>query len=817
MKRVIRATTNPNPSGREKRNAALARRIGAEGIVLLENDGTLPLRDKEIALYGFGARHTCYGGTGSGENHPRYRVNVEEGLESAGYVITTKGWLDDFDASYHDAYNTWHKNLVEGLKKCKKLEQMDYASANPFIPPLGRDISLSDKKASHTENAVYVLTRQAGEGADRRTEKGDYYICDRELAQLEQLCGLYDHVVLLLNICGVMDLSFMKRLKLAAVVLTLQGGMEAGNSVADVLSGKVNPCGKLTDTWAERYEDYPCHDTYSYRSGNAREEDYTEGIFVGYRWFDVNGIVPRYPFGYGLSYTAFEIRYVDVAVDGSQVVCRAAVRNRGDIPGREVVQLYLSAPDGHLKKERQVLVSFNKTEILKHGEEQEIELPFDLHDCSSYDQERSVHILEKGDYVLRLGDNSRNAQAVIALSLDREVITEKHVAVCPVRKQISVYQPEAGRMELPDLQKVIVDADSIPVVEHCYPELKPLRDCIVEGIVGELSIKEKCKLLVGASYLGPVYNTVFGAGGNTTSAFLKKGIPNMPMTDGPQGINVTPKSLKPKQNILVPPALPEALNYGLVGWFSNLTIPKENTRSTVYYQYGTAWPGETVAAQTWDTELLYEQGRAIGEEMEEFGVVYWLGPAINLHRNPLCGRNYEYYGEDPLLTGKLAAAVTKGVQSHKGCYATLKHFACNNLETERNQSSSNLEERTLREIYLKGFQIAVQEGHAKGIMASYNKVNGTYLPNNSDLLIKVLRNEWGFDGVVMTDWFAAGHDESRAELSCKYGCDLVMPGMPTEVNRILQALKKGDITEADIEKSVRRVIKSAIESCVADS
>lgn len=272
MKRIIRATTNPAISEREKRNAALARKIGAEGIVLLENDGTLPLKEKKAALYGFGARHTAFGGTGSGENRPRYRVTIEEGLLNAGFTVTTRSWLDDFDRSYLSAYETWHAELTEGLKKCKKLEQMDYASAHPFMPPFGRDITEADRAASDTDTALYVLTRQAGEGADRKTEAGDYFILKEELAQLRQLCRLYENVVLLLNISGVMDLGFLDELRLSAVVLLLQGGMEAGNAAADVLSGKVDPSGRLTDTWAKRYEDYPCHDTYSYRSGNAREE-----------------------------------------------------------------------------------------------------------------------------------------------------------------------------------------------------------------------------------------------------------------------------------------------------------------------------------------------------------------------------------------------------------------------------------------------------------------------------------------------------------------------------------------------------------------
>ncbi|MDE7159181.1 MAG: glycoside hydrolase family 3 C-terminal domain-containing protein, partial [Clostridiales bacterium] len=250
MKRIILATTDPAPSDREKRNALLARTIGADGIVLLENDGVLPLKTNRVALYGLGARHTAFGGTGSGENRPRYRVTIEEGLNNAGFEILTKDWLDGLDREYDFAKKAWRKQLTKGLKKCKKTAQMDYASAHPFLPPLGGKIEKAD-----TDTALYVLTRQAGEGFDRQLTKGDYYIREEELGQLKTLCALYPKTVLVLNAGGVIDLSFTKELSLSAILLVSLGGMEAGNAAADVLSGKVSPSGRLAATWAERYED----------------------------------------------------------------------------------------------------------------------------------------------------------------------------------------------------------------------------------------------------------------------------------------------------------------------------------------------------------------------------------------------------------------------------------------------------------------------------------------------------------------------------------------------------------------------------------
>ena len=793
MKRVIRATTNPAVTEREKRNALLARKIGAEGIVLLENNGALPLKRNKVALYGLGARHTAFGGTGSGENRPRYRVTVEEGLKNEGYFVATKAWLNALDTAYETARKAWRKQFIKGMKKHKKTEQMDYASAHSFLPPLGPEIVKED-----TDTALYVLTRQAGEGSDRTTQAGDYYIRPEELEQLKTLCALYPETVLILNVSGVVDLSFTKELSLSAILLVLQGGMEAGNAIADVLSGKVTPSGRLASTWAERYEDYPSYDTYSYMDGNPREEDYFENVFVGYRYFHAKNVKARYPFGYGLSYTRFQQTVKQITVTKDEVTCRVSVENIGGCAGKEVVQIYLSAPNGKLLKEKVSLAGFAKTKLLQPAESEETQVIFSLSDFASYDEESASFLLEQGDYVVYLGRNAEDLTAIGMLALNQTVTTERCKNVCPLNKEINFFAPDMKR-EVPDLERIAINADEIECTVHSYPKPAP-----PESEEVKLSVNEKIKLLVGTSYIGGARNTVFGAAGYTTSAFFKRGIPNMPMTDGPQGLNVKPVSKKPKQNLINFPAIPEDMRYGLMGLLAG-----RDRKEGAYYQYATAFPSEMLCAQTWDTQLIKEEGRAVGEEMVELGIVYFLAPAMNIQRNPLCGRNYEYYSEDPLLTGKIAAAITLGVQEHTGRYATLKHYACNNLETERNRSSSNLNERTLREIYLKAFKIAVREGNAKSVMASYNKINGKYVCNSYELLTDVLRNEFGFDGVVMTDWLAAGHDDSYVEACAPAGCDLVMPGFPGEVKKIKRAHKKGAITKEQIEVAAHRIIKAA--------
>lgn len=846
VKHIIRATTNPEITERENNNMVLARKIGAEGMVLLENDGSLPVHinagnsSRKVALYGFGARHTGFGGTGSGENHPRVKVNIEEGLIAAGLMISSTAWLDDFDREYASEHQKWKDNLTEEMKNVPRMKQMDYASARPFQPPFGRPITEEDVRKSDTDTAVYVLTRQAGEGADRKEEEGDWYIRSEEKEHLQFLSAHYAHVILILNIGGLIDLGFLDEIHIGAVLYAMQGGMEMGNSVADILTGKVNPSGRLTDTWAMKYEDYPCWDTYSYRSGDSHIEEYREGIYVGYRWFDAKGIRPRYPFGYGLGYTDFKVSVKSTRFVGGIFSTDFMVRNVGHqteaflsgtraadtkmtddsraagYPGKEVVQVYLSAPQGRLSKEVKSLAGFVKTTELRPGESTMVTVSFALRDFASFDEENSCFILEKGDYLVQYGTVSDQLTPAACLHLEEDIVTEEVEHICPVKDAFEKETiPALPSPAIPaGLVTFEVRNEDIPTQRHTYKAPATAHNDRLDRAMKKVKKKDLMKFLVGTSYFGSVQNIVFGAGGRSWSGYAGKGIPDMPMSDGPQGLNLLPRNLKPKQYFVTMPALPETLNFGRVRAFSSLTEAKENDTRKIYYQYCTAWPCETIVAQTWDRDLEERQGDAVAKEMEELGVVFWLAPAMNIHRNPLCGRNYEYYSEDPLVSGETAAAVTKGVQAHEGCYVTLKHFCCNNLECDRNMSDSRIDERPLREIYLRGFRIAVEKAQAKGIMASYNLVNGTYVANNYDLLTRVLRNEWGFDGLVMTDWFATGHDDAKDELCVSAGCDMIMPGVPPVNRRLKKALEEGIITEEQIEHNARNVINAAVHACV---
>ena len=807
MKPIFYASGSPEILEREIAHCNLARRICAEGIVLLENNGILPLKTDKVALYGAGARHTAFGGTGSGENNPRYNTTPEEGLIAAGINITTESWLSEYDILFDKEYSEYKTHLSKAMKKVPLMEHMDYAADNPFILPAGTPITADTKSDSNV--AIFILTRQAGEGADRKDRPGDYYLTDDEKALLESITKNYKDTVLVLNVGAVIDLSFLDEMNFSAVVLLMQGGMETGNGLADVLTGKVNPSGRLADTWGYRYEDYPSADTFSERNPDTYQEDYREGIFVGYRWFDKKNIKPRYSFGYGLSYTSFNTEYKDTSVNGSVVAVTASVTNNGKVSGKEIVMLYLSCPEGKLIRENRMLAAFTKTELLDPGTSANVELRFDLKDFAGFDNETHSFILEKGSYCLSISDSP-----VSVIELDRDVTTEVTKPMFRSDRRIDHISYENCEKDYSSLPRFTLDSSAFTTTTHDYSVPKFESDKNIDEIVSRLSVKDMAKLLVGRTYQGPYRHRVFGAVGYTTSKLFNKGIDAMPMADGPQGINLTRVSTKPKHNFFAIPTMPESLRIThKISKVGTASGPKSN--KNLYYQFCTSWPCETLVAQTWDPELARLQGDAIGIEMLEYGVVFWLAPAVNIHRNPLCGRNYEYYSEDPLLTGKIASAAISGVQSHKGCYATIKHFAANNLETKRNKSSSNLDERTLREIYLKAFRIAVAEADVKSVMCSYNKINGVYTALSYDLETDILRNEWGFDGIVMTDWFATGHDESLDELCCKAGTDLIMPGTPFITSKIMKAYHKGLISREDIERSARRIIKLALGSHLA--
>lgn len=817
MELLTKASYSGEVTQREKENLQVAYEAACEGMVLLKNDGILPLQTKKVALYGPGASMTIKGGTGSGEVNERHSVTILEGMENRGFTITTKAWIEKFETMYRQAeaaYKEEKKKRVN-IFKMESIMQMLFDN---FRAPVGLPITEADVSASDTDTAIYVISRQAGEGGDRKAEKGDYYLTDEETEAIRFCAEKYEKFLLVINCGSAMDMGFAEEIPgINAILYISQLGTEGGNAFADLISGVVTPSGKLADTWARNYSDIPFADQFSYLNGNLKEEFYREGIYVGYRYFDTFGIQPAYPFGFGLSHTDFEIRSAGVGLEGSEVTVKAEVTNKGiTYSGKEVVQLYLSAPVGKLHKEYQALAAFGKTDVLAPGAVQSLELTFDLKNMASYREETGEYVLEEGSYLLRLGNSSRNAVVIGEIDLEREIVVSRHAHICPVQAPIHDLQaperiPERAGPGLPRLQ---LDPDAIETVVYSYGDPAVCGDPRVKKFLDTLKPEEMAEIVVGIGMFGG--ETRFnlpGSVGNTTSKFWDRGLANVTLCDGPAGLRIQKRSGVDRKGKVKPIDMALSIFDAFPGFVKKMMVA-DPEKDTVLYQYTTAFPVASALAQTWNTDLLYRVGDAIHREMKEYGCTYWLAPAINIHRNPLCGRNFEYFSEDPRLTGLMAAAITRGVQQEEGYYVTVKHYACNNQEDNRNFVSSNLNERALREIYLKGFEICVREGSAKAIMTSYNRVNGVYAPNSHDLCTKALRNEWGFDGVVMTDWFSTNKGQADNGLALKAGNDLIMPGGGNFKKAILASLKKGEISMEDLRRCCGNVIKSILNSAI---
>ena len=769
MKFQLLGASSPEESVRERAHRAIAREAAAEGIVLLENNGVLPMQPQKIALYGAGSRMTVKGGSGSGDVHERYSVTIEEGLKNAGFAFPTTLWMDRFQEKYEADIAAWRQGLEKQVQKYSPVQTMQmfiFIGEHPMPYPACTPV-LADELTDETDTAIYVLSRQAGEGKDRRVEKGDYLLSNVETESLRLLRKHYKKLMLILNCGGVMDLSILDEIPMDAVLFFGQGGMEGGNALADILTGKTCPSGCLTDTWAIRYDDYPSADTFSHRNGDLENEEYAEDIYVGYRWFDKQGVKPRYPFGYGLSYTDFSVEVNSVTQSGVELT----VTNTGGSSGKKVLQIYVSKPEGAVEHEVRALVGFAKTKCLGPGQRQTLSIPFRLEDIASFDESRSAFVLEAGEYRVKLNDTAAGSFCVEA---ERVLETVESIGT------------KSGK----------------PVSQTVSPK--------AAAVLKQLGDRDKIRLVVGGGYDIRCYNNVMGAAGRTCTKLLKKGIPNIAMSDGPAGLNVNQLSTLTRNAVpRYPEGLPKDWQWG---WLAkaNPFLRKIPGKGKTVYRYMTAWPSETVQAQTWNTELLEEIGKAVGREMLEIGVSVWLAPGLNIHRNPLCGRNFEYYSEDPVVSGKMAAAVTRGVQSVGGVGVSQKHFCCNNQEDNRMEVSANVSQRALREIYLRAFRIAVTEGKPWTVMSSYNRVNGKHVCNTYDLLTRVLRQEWGFEGLVMSDWNAT-EQCSYAE-AINAGNDLIMPGTAAISKKLEEELKTGRLNREALNISAGRVLELVFKS-----
>lgn len=776
-----------------KEHIALSRMAAGEGMVLLKNEkNTLPIRrGTKVALFGKGTVDYVKGGGGSGDVTVEYIRNLYEGMK----IKEDEGKVEVFDklAKYYekDIQKQYADGAVPGM------------TVEPELPD-----ELLNEAREYTDTAVITICRFSGEGWDRKCEaaqdgyvldgeekrnselsakifeNGDFCLTNAENAMVEKVKKAFPHVIVVMNVGGIVDTKWFRDCdEIQSVLMAWQGGMEGGLATADILCGDVNPSGKLSDTYAKDLEDYPS--TANFHE-SAFYVDYTEDIYVGYRYFEtIPGAAERvnYPFGFGLSYTDFDWKMTGASEENGVITVLTEVTNTGKTAGKEVIQLYYGAPQGKLGKPAKVLGAFKKTSLLQPGERQILTLKLPVDQMASYDDLgkvcRSAYVLEAGEYAIYIGTNVRDAAKIdFTYVVKEDTITEqlsRKAAPYHLQKRMLA---DGSYEELP--QREYVEEEGLPRQDK-YAIGLPCPDTRGQKGIdfldskgvhfsdvadGKMTLDEFMDILTlddCINLLGGQPNTgcanTFGMGN-----LPEYGVPNVMTADGPAGLRILSKC-------------------GV------------NT---------TAWPCATLLASTWDEELVEKVGKAGAEEVKENNISIWLTPACNIHRSPLCGRNFEYYSEDPYLAGKTGAAVVRGIQSqHIG--ASVKHFAANNKETNRKDSDSRVSERALREIYLKQFEIIVKEAHPYTIMSSYNLINGIHASENKELLTGILRDEWGFDGLVTTDWWTFGEHYRET----KAGNDIKMAaGYP---ERIKEAYEKGFITEGEIRLSARRILNMILK------
>lgn len=785
-----------------------------ECTVLLESDGSFPIESPcKVALYGSGARSTVKGGTGSGEVNSRYFITVEQGLKDRGFDVTTSvhgGWLDSYDKIRHRAYKRFVSEIKKRARKKHVIPVIEGMGAIMTEPEY--DIPLGDK----ADIAVYVLSRISGEGCDRKYIKGDILLTDSEVRDILELDRMYERFLLVLNTGGPVDLTPVKGT--SNILLLSQLGVETGLVLADIILANAYPSGKLTATWSTE-QDY-CHVG---GFGDINDTEYKEGIYVGYRFFDSIGRNPMYPFGYGLGFTSFELKNTDFTIEGDIVRVVTQVRNTGDYNGKEAVQLYVSVPSGKLDQPYQTLAAFCKTPEIIPGDVYKAELAFNLRDLASYSEVDEAYILEEGNYILRLGTSSRDTVIIGKLKID-ESIKVKQVKNVLGDPGFTDYKPDRSYHSDSDSTYKCITVNPSDI--SCTVVRYGSSDSIDVSSTDGLSDEELCYLGIGSfvpnagllSVVGNESISVAGAAGQTTHLLASKGIKTHIMADGPAGVRISRGYFVSDGKVLSTELpLPESMQAFIplpARVLLKLFASKPRKGETVHYQYCTALPIGTAIAQSWNTKFAEVCGDVAGDEMERFKVDLWLAPALNIQRDIRCGRNFEYYSEDPLISGMMAAAVTNGVQSHKGRGTTIKHYAANNQETNRYYSNSKVSERAMREIYLKGFGICIRESQPKAVMTSYNLLNGIHTSESRSLTESILRDEFGFNGIVMTDWIVVGNPKDKDSLYdgpqpynvALAGGDVYMPGCQADYDNLLQALKDGKITRKQLQINASRII-----------
>lgn len=761
---------------------AASRNAVAEGIVLLENNGALPLKkDEEIAVFGRIQEHYYKSGTGSGGMVNVDKVyNITDGLIECGIPLNEE---------LRKVYAQWEKT-------------------NPFDHGVGwgnepwsqAEMPVSDevvqRAAKTSAAALCIIGRTAGEEQDATDAAGSYRLTETELDMLKKVRTHFQKMTVLLNVGGIIHMSFLKEVKPDALLYAWQGGMIGGLGTADVLTGKVTPSGKLTDTIAENVSDYPSAEHF----GNTEREFYCEDIYVGYRYFETFAKDKvLYPFGFGLSYTKFEL-HTAVNEENSAVCFDVTVKNIGKYKGKEVVQIYFEAPQGKLGNPLRRLCAFGKTNNLSPGEEQTLRFEVTLDDLASYDDggatgNKSCYVREAGEYVFYSGTDVRSAGEVYRFKQNETVVVKRLSEACAPVLPFERIKPQL------DGDKYIKATENVPTatidmnerraenLPHEIPQtgdkgikLKDVADGkrTMNEFIAQLSDNDLSCIIRGEGMGSPkVTPGTAAAFGGVTDALMSFGIPAGCCDDGPSGMR---------------------LDCGTKAF---------------------SLPNGTLLACTFNPPLVEELYAVAGVEIAANNVECLLGPGMNIHRHPLNGRNFEYFSEDPLVTGKIAAAELRGLHRTR-VTGTIKHFAGNNQETGRHSIDSVISERALREIYLKGFEIAVKEGKAVTVMTTYGSLNGLWTAGNYDLCTTILRGEWGFNGFVMTDWWSAINDRGEPPRGNNFAAmaraqnDVYMVCADASQNlsgdNTLSSLEAGTLTRGELQRNAANICRMLMGS-----
>lgn len=765
--------------------AALARRTVAEGCVLLRNDGpVLPFaQGAKVAVFGRSQFNYYKSGTGSGGLVNTGHVpSITEGLEASGAVKVDaklkaeyESWIVDhpFDEGQGWANEPWYQ------------EEM----------PLSEETVLA--AAGRSDAAVVILGRTAGEDKDSSNLEGSYLLAGAERDMLKAVCGNFEKVAVVLNTGGILDMKWVEEYRPGAVLYVWQGGQEGGLAVADVLTGKAAPGGRLSDTIARDISDYPAAENFGSESRNL----YPEDIYVGYRYFET--FAPEkvlYPFGFGLTYTTFDVKHIGIGVAATEASMEAEVTNTGSRPGREVVQVYCEAPQGKLGKPARALCAFGKTRELAPGETETLSFTVPFARLASYDDSgatgrKSAWVLEAGEYTFYIGTDVRSAKKVGSVTLEETVVEQLEEACAPVTafdrlrpgtSEGGVYTKEYEPAPLRTVNPMDRRNEKLVKSEGCTGDKGYKLSDVAEGKVtmdeflAQLTDADLCCIVRGEGMCSPkVTPGTAGAFGGVTKRLLDFGIPTGCCADGPSGIR---------------------MDCGT---------------------HAFAMPNGTLMACTFDPELVGELYEYEGLELRKNKVDTLLGPGINIHRHPLNGRNFEYFSEDPLLTGEMAAAQLLALHKY-GVTGTIKHFACNSQEFHRHDVEAVISERALREIYLKAFEIAVKEGGARSIMTSYNPINGFWSASSYDLLTTILHGQWGYKGMVMTDWWAKSNDQGQegertnTAAMVRAQNDLYMVVPDSESNALhdnsAEGLSKGTVDRAEFIRSAANICNFLLQS-----